>query len=286
MKGKSNCRKNRKHRSLTILIIIALFLILYCAVTYFLTPLFIIQPQFNEDIAGLVLENPEISPVTLEGKYFLSGYLLDRDKTDRLIIYFGGRSEDAAENMLLLKDMENSLYGEALKNYDIASIDWPRYGKSEGRATDQALREAAKQIVDRFDSDYGYEEIVLLAYSLGTGPALYAASECECEKVILIAPYASAVDLYNTVTPVFYGPMVYLLGFKMPAAEYAKTVNEDTLIIACPDDERVPFDSSVQLSESFMKGNKNSFVEINGVDHGGLPRAEETIKAICEYLKD
>ena len=240
------------------------------------------QPNFDQDAAEALTGMANVSYIKISGEYSLSGYLLDDPDADKLLIYFYGISDDAASSMLKFCKAKNT--EEAYPDVDIAVIDWPGYGRSEGHATDSSLRQAAVDIVNEFFAGnvYHYDDITIMGYSLGTGPATYAAGICGCDDLILLAPYYSAADLYNSVTPVFYGPMKQLLGFTMDTYKYAASVRIAPLIIASSSDTRVSADSCEKLSAYFPAG--CTFTLLDGISHGDLPESPQVMGIISERV--
>lgn len=287
-------KMTRAGRSLLACLIVILVIASFCVVTYLTTPLFMVHPVYSEEAASRLSRYNDVLKLSFEmdpeDHEQLSGYMLDRPDTDNLIIYFGGISDDSAQMILQLHDQD--IYSDFAGGYDIVMIDWPEYGMSSGQATDSSLKEAAVQIVNHFSKTYndpsiagddtGDRKVILMAYSMGTGPAVYAASCCDTDGLILVAPYASSDDLYNSVVNIFHGPFRYLLSYHMDTDQYAQDVTENTLIIASLTDMRVPYASSVKLSECFA--GDVQFVSIDNVSHGDMPSDPNILTMIERFL--
>ena len=272
---------SRGERAWRVLVTVFGVIFLWCIITYLVTPLFMKYPNRDREAEAALGAMDTVRDITIQGNNSLSGYLLDDPSSDRLIIYFYGSSDNAAGSMLYFLDNPDTYAG-----LDIAVIDWPSYGMSKGWCSDSSMRTAACDIVNSFAdgnvSGYSCGEIVIMAYSLGTGPAVYAAAECGCSDLVLISPYCSSADLYNRVTPVFYGPLKGLLGFEMETGEYAQSVSLKPLIIASEGDSRVPIASSERLADCFPTGCDISI--LTSVDHGSLPSDKETLSLIKQRL--
>ncbi len=253
---------------------------LWCIITYLITPLFMKYPNRDIEAEQLLDHSGMAKEVAIHGTNELSGYLLDDPSSEKLLIYFYGISDNAASCML------DFLSSSTYENIDIAVIDWPSYGKSKGFCSDSSMRDAACAIVTAFKEDgisgYSCSDIIIMGYSLGTGPAVYAAAECGCSDLILISPYYCAADLYNQVTPVFYGPLKGLLGFRMDSFGYAKDVSVTPLMIASENDKRVPLKSSQKLAECFPAGCDTLI--LHSAEHGALPYDPEVLQALDARL--
>jgi pimeloyl-ACP methyl ester carboxylesterase len=102
--------------------------------------------------------------------------------------------------------------------------------------------------------------------------------------LILLAPYANGVDLYNGMLPIFYGPLELLVTQKLPSEEYAPKVTCKPLIIASQSDELVSYASSEHLLEQFA--GPVEFMSLNNVSHDGVRSAIGVPETIQSYLED
>ncbi len=296
--SKQNTKRRKKW--LIPLIIIGV-LILYCVVTYVVTPLVIVRPNYNEEAAKeltlIELEElyaekqpmnmPMVEDIKIEAPGGnLYGWRLHQMNNSYsgeadLLLYFGGYDEDSSTAALrFLNQMTESDY---FNGYDIAVIDYPGFGTSGGKATDEAIRESATLAYNYFKTRGNVRNIYVMGYSFGCGPAAYAASSYDVSGLILLAPYETIYDLYNSVTPVFYGPMKLLISFQMDTKDYAEKVKCKPLILASKADERIPYRYSLALSEHFTEDAE--FVTLDAAAHGELPADPKALNAISVYLQ-
>ena len=291
----------KQRRRWLIPIIIIAVLIIYCLVTYLVTPHVIVRPSFNEEAASelqlieleeLFAEKQSLNIPLVEdiripsGNGNLHGWHLhqsshtDSNKID-LLLYFGGYNEDSATAALrFLKQMTDN---DHFQDFDVAVVDWPGFGTSDGKPTDDNIRSASAAIFRYFRAKDNVRRIYLMGYSFGSGPATYTASLYEADGLILLAPYESAFDLYNSVTPVFYGPMKLLISFRMDTGEYANEVSIQPLIVYSETDQRVPMKYSIALSDHFS--NEPVILSLPDVSHGDLTTDERVLEAIDAYLQ-
>ena len=290
-----------KRKRWLIPLIIAAVLIIYCLVTYLVTPHLIIRPTYNEEAASelnmielseLFLEErpmnvPLVEDVKISTSYGdLRGWRLHQSSNTYegsydLLLYFGGYNEDSATAALrFLNQMTDT---DTFTGYDIAVVDWPGFGISEGKPTDQAIRDTSASIYRYFTAKKDIRKIYLMGYSFGTGPAAYVASLYDVDGLILIAPYESAFDLYNSKTPVFYGPMRWLISFYMDEGRYAEDVSVSPLLIISDADTIIPNKYSLRLQEHFQNG--ADLVTVPGVSHGDLTGNSAVLEAISGSLQ-
>jgi len=242
-----------------------------------------VHPVYDSDAASQLGKAGDVAEVTvISGGNRLNGYLLDRPDADDLIVCFAGIADDSASVVLNLR--ENEVYEAFAPGWDIAVVDWPGYGTSEGRPSADSLRCAAADIAGHFRAGSTGSRLVIAGYSMGTGPAVFAASQCSCDGLILIAPYASSDDLYNSVINIFHGPLKSLLSYHMDTDIYAASVPLIPLIIASQSDVRVPFDSSLRLSGCFPEG--SCLETFDNITHGDLPSDPDVLDAIEQYLEE
>ena len=294
-----NRHMQKKKRWLIPAVIIGI-LVLFCVVTYIVTPLVIVRPNYNEKAAEELtliemqelyaekqaLNIPLVEDIKIEtpdGNLY--GWRLHQMNNTYsgeadLLLYFGGYDEDSSTAALrFLNQMTET---EHFKAYDIAVVDFPGFGTSSGKATDEAIRTASAAIYNYFRTRDNVRNIYVMGYSFGCGPAAYVASLYDVSGLILLAPYESIYDLYNSVTPVFYGPMRLLISFQMDTGVYAEKVKCAPLIIASRADERIPYRCSLALSEHFSEDAQ--FITIRETTHGDLTTDVKVLEAISLYL--
>ena len=292
--------KTMKRKRWLIPLIIIAVLVIYCLVTYLVTPLLIVRPTYNESAASelnmielseLFLEErpmnvPLVEDVKIGTSYGdLHGWRLHQSSNTYegsydLILYFGGYNEDSATAALrFLNQMTDT---DHFAGFDVAVIDWPGFGISEGKPTDDAIRDTSAAIYRYFNAKSDIRRIYLMGYSFGTGPATYVASQYNVDGLVLIAPYESAFDLYNSKTPVFYGPMKLLISFHMAEGDYAENVSTQPLLIMSDSDTVIPNKYSLAVQKHFPNG--ADLFTASGVSHGDLMTSDAVLEAITAYL--
>ena len=83
---------------------------------------------------------------------------------------------------------------DVFSNYNLMLIDYPGYGISKGKPSDDSMFIASKYILEYATkmSDVDIDNIVIMGCSIGTGVASYCASENDASGLILVAPYDKA----------------------------------------------------------------------------------------------
>ena len=154
----------------------------------------------------------------------LVGVYLDNN-TNRLLIYFGGNSDDATNFLEIIKD---------IKGFDAVAFNYRGNALSKGTPSEKALYEDALAIYDKFAKN---KEIYIIGRSLGSGVATYLASKREVKKLLLITPYDSIENVAKEKYPIF--PISLLLKYKFNSKNYIEKVEAPIIIFMVKEDKTV-----------------------------------------------
>jgi uncharacterized protein len=161
---------------------------------------------------------------------------------DAALLYFGGNAENVA---LSLPD-----YAEAFPGHSIYALHYRGYSGSTGRPTEAALHADAAALYDRVRGKHA--RITLVGRSLGTGVAVRLAAERDVERLVLVTPFDSLVNVAQQLY--WYLPVKLLLIDRYESWRYAPQITAPTHIIAAANDEIIPAASSQRLLEAFPEG--------------------------------
>lgn len=148
-------------------------------------------------------------------------------------------------------------------NYDVVIIDYPKYGKSKGKLTEDLLHKVVEISFQKtIEITKHTENIILVGRSLGTALASNLASKINPKHLVLISPYYNMPDLFNQKVKLF---SFKKLKFKFENHTYLQCVNCNTYIIHGNKDKLIP----IQLSQKLIPHlkNENHFIEIPNADH-------------------
>jgi len=166
--------------------------------------------------------------------------------------------------------------------YDVFIIDYPGYGKSEGKIEGQENLYAALQTVyDTLKNLYPENKIVMLGYSIGTGPAAKLASTNHPRLLILQAPYYSLKDLVKHIYPIVPG---FLLKYKFQTCDYLPGCNMPVVVFHGDADEVIYYGSSLKLKKLFK--NKDTLITLKNFGHNGMTENAGYLAAIKSVLKN
>jgi pimeloyl-ACP methyl ester carboxylesterase len=173
------------------------------------------------------------------------------------LVYFGGNAEDVSLDMPELVD--------AFPETAIYLLHYPGYGGSSGSPSQKAIFVAALALFDRVHAEYA--NITVVGRSLGSGVAVWVASQRPVARLALITPYDSLADV--AAAQFRFLPVRWLLRDKYESWRYAPQVTAPTRIIVAEDDEIIPRSSSDRLRTRFRAG-VASYVIVPGAGHNTI----------------
>ena len=131
-------------------------------------------------------------------------------------------------------------------NYEIWMMDYPGFGKSTGKRTEQALYEDALRFYKTAIQKYSVDSIIIYGKSLGTGIAAELASVRECKRLILETPYYSIDALAKHYF--FIYPVMPMTKFAIPTNEYFEYIKSPITIFHGTRDEVIPYNQAKRLA--------------------------------------
>ena len=214
----------------------------------------------------------EINIKTNDNK-LLNGLLFKVDNPKGLIFYLHGNAGSL-----------NS-WGEVAKtyvdlHYDVFILDYRGYGKSEGSIGSQnQIFQDVQLAYNEMKKRYSEDRIIVLGYSVGTGPAAKLASANSPRLLILQAPYYSMVDLMK-----YYYPVIptFILKYKFETDHYIKDCKMPIAIFHGNADEVIYYESSIKLKKLFKSS--DTLTTLSGQGHNGITDNPEYIQEIKKIL--
>lgn len=164
--------------------------------------------------------------------------------------------------------------------YEVWLIDYPGFGKSRGKFTEQNLYEWAEYVYLLATSKFNADSIIIYGKSMGTGIATQLASKNQCRQLILETPYYDFPSVVKHYLPVY--PVDWMIHYKFPTYRYIKNVNAPITIFQGTKDWIVTHKNAKRL-EPFLKPG-DQFMSVEGGSHNDLYKYKETIEAIDSLL--
>lgn len=257
----------------TIKIIAAAYIII-CLLLYFFQEKVIFFPQkLNSNYQFSFSRKFEEVKIITSDEHSLHGLLFKTDKPKGLIFYLHGNAGS-------LKNWGNvaGLYTDF--GYDVFLLDYRGYGKSEGSiSSEEQLYADVQAAYDKLKSRYNEKDIILLGYSIGTGPAAKLASANKPKMLILQAPYYSLTDLMRQHYPII---PTFILKYKLETGIYLKKCTMPVVIFHGDRDEVIDYVSALKLKKLFKP--TDTLITLNGQRHNGMTENYDYANAMEKIL--
>lgn len=266
-----------KRLLLSIINIALVVLIALPVVLYFCQEKLLFYPQgLNEDLrAALIQTRPDVAELYVRGAdgHRLHGWLRKGQPGAPLLIYFGGN----AEEITAFVSERVALPGSA-----IAAINYRGFGLSEGVPGEAQLFADALVIYDELSgrADLNPSKVVVMGRSLGSGVAVYLASQRDVAALVLVTPYDSIASLAQQRYPTV--PVRWVLKHSFDSLSRAPVINTPALMLVGSADTLVPPAHSERLFAAWAAPKQWQLLE--GADHISISHTREYWPMITDFL--
>jgi fermentation-respiration switch protein FrsA (DUF1100 family) len=137
------------------------------------------------------------------------------------LLYFGGNAEDVGASI--------GVFARRLPDHSLFFVNYRGYGGSTGEPSERALVADAIGLYDRLRARY--PDVSVIGRSLGSGVAVQLAAARRLERLALVAPFDSLVNV--------------------DSASRASAITAETQVVIAEADEIVPRASSDSLVDAF-----------------------------------
>lgn len=188
----------------------------------------------------------------------LHGLLVHRPQSRGLIFYLHGNAGNA---YTWIYDIMYNFPTD----YDVFIFDYRGYGKSEGSNTSEA--QVMDDVTAAFDfivKKYGYTNVVVNGYSIGTGPATQLAAIRPVKALVLQAPYYSLSQLCDEILPILPD---FIKRYRFETYKYITKVKAPVYLFHGTNDQLITFHHSEQLKKICPKCH---LIPIEGALHNAL----------------
>lgn len=191
---------------------------------------------------------------------------------DAALIYFGGNAEDVYWNA--------ADFRTALPGHTVYLVNYRGYGGSSGSPSERGLFSDALKIYDTLAVRHGPIDVV--GRSLGSGVAVYLASERPLRRLVLVTPHDSMVSMARRMYPIY--PVSLLLKDRYESVEYAPRVRAPTLIVTAARDRIIPLEHATRLVQAFAPGVARQLA-ISGAGHNDLSLSSEYWAQLAAFVR-
>lgn len=206
-------------------------------------------------------------------KTILNGLLFKTKESKGLVFYLHGNA-GAIDSWGDIAEKYNS------RGYDLFILDYRGFGKSGGEIESEEqfygdISAAYKELRKKYEEN----KIIIIGYSIGTGPAAYLASQNHPKALILQAPYYSLTDLAHHRMP--YVP-IFLMKYRFETNVFIPKITAPIYIFHGNKDEIIPIENSIMLSKLLKPTDR--FYVLPNQGHGKMNDNEEYLKELSNIL--
>jgi pimeloyl-ACP methyl ester carboxylesterase len=204
----------------------------------------------------------------------LSGVLFHAGSSRGVILYLHGNN-DALDKWGGMSHVYTDLH------YDLFMLDYRGYGKSEGQiANESQLYSDVQDAYNYLRSIYDERKIIVLGYSIGTGPAAFLAANNHPKELILQAPYFSLPDAISHLRPSFDTTKI---AFHFNTWQFVKQTTSRVIIFHGDQDKMFYYGSSEKLSAFFKPGDE--LITLKGAGHGFMDQNPVYLDSLKRILQ-
>lgn len=197
--------------------------------------------------------------IQVEDSINLHGILFKAENSKGLVFYLhgnGGSLDGWGHESATYTDLD----------YDIFMLDYRGYGKSEGHINNQErFYNDIKKAYTVFLERYPENKIIIVGYSIGTGPAAMLAASNHPRLLLLQAPYYSLEQMIDGAAP--YMPR-FLQKYDFMTYEFLQDTQAPVIIFHGTSDKIIPYSNSLQLEKHFKEG--DTLITLEGAGHNGM----------------
>ena len=191
---------------------------------------------------------------------------------EKALIYFGGNAENVAYNI----DNFKILFSDRT----VYLVNYRGYGGSSGSPYEEGLYSDALFVYDHFAKQHSV--LSAMGRSIGGAIATYLASKRDIEKLILITPFDSVLNVGKK--HYWFFPMGLILNERLDSIVRASEITTDTLIVVAANDRIIPYENTQNLIHAFKKTEVET-VTLSNVGHNTVHHHPNYKKIIASFMR-
>jgi len=209
-----------------------------------------------------------------------------KESTDLSALLF--KSDSAKGVILFLHGNTGSLqqWGNISKiytslHYDLLMLDYRGYGKSAGAIkNEEQLFSDVQQAYNYLKLSYPENKIIVLGYSIGTGPAAFLAANNHPKELILEAPFYSLPDAIHHLRPSFDTSKI---AFHFNTWAFLQKTTAPVYIFHGDQDKMFYYGSSEKLKAFFKPGDE--LITLKGAGHPFMDQNPDYLTGLKRILQ-
>ena len=146
----------------------------------------------------------------------------------------------------------------------VLAIDYRGFGGSTGSPSEAGIRLDAQAAFDFIRHEAPRSKIAVFGQSFGSGPAVTLAADRPVAGLLLVAPYASILRLFETRGPPIL-PYRWLLADQYNSVTTIGRVTAPVMILHGTDDQTIPIDEARRLLDAARQ--PKQMIEVTGASH-------------------
>lgn len=190
---------------------------------------------------------------------------------ERALLYFGGNGEPLG--------IQRERLGAMFPQRTVYLLAYRSYGASEGEPSEHALFSDALALYDHVRSQH--VSIAVVGRSLGSGVAAYLVSQRPVERLALVAPFDSIVEVAKVHYPYF--PVRTLMQDRYESTLYLPHYRGPVLVLRAGRDDVVPPIDTDRLLAAMPKA--PSVVIFPEAGHNSIANDPRYATALSEFMK-
>lgn len=202
-------------------------------------------------------------------KLLLKGWVVNPGK-QRAMVYFGGNGEAVEYNAEVFK--------KTLPNVTVYLLPYRSYSGNPGEVTEANLYGDALRLHDQIKKKHS--SVSAMGRSLGSGVATYLASKRKIDKLVLVTPYDSIVNVAQAHYPAF--PVKLLIKDRYESWRRASDIDSDVLVLIAGMDSIIPRANTENLLRHFKQ--KPKVIVFENADHNTPADSTEYDRAVSGFI--
>ncbi len=199
----------------------------------------------------------------------LKGWVVNPGK-QHAMIYFGGNAEAVEYNA--------EVFERTLPNTTVYLLPYRSYSGNPGDVTEANLYGDALKLHDQIKKQHN--SVSAMGRSLGSGVATYLASKRKIDKLVLVTPYDSIVNVAQAHYPVF--PVKLLIKDRYESWRRVSDIDSDVLVMIAGKDRVIPRANTENLLRHFRR--KPEVIVFENAGHNTPADSKEYDRAVSGII--